>query len=191
MKVLFILLLLISCGKKDKTAPVNGSNGSSCSVTSTSQGALVTCTDGTSSHITNGTNGVDGSSCNVISINNGAEISCDDGSSITLLNGINGSSCEVTQLLNGIKVTCGNEIGYVYNGEDGATSAFTVTEVINPCGDYPGHFDEVLLKMSNGEILAHFSHGNLQFLTLLTDGNYVTTDKQACNFNVTNGVVTW
>jgi hypothetical protein len=48
------------------------------------------------------------------------------------------------------------------------------------------------LQLANGQIIAHFASGQYQFLTILSPGNYVTTDQQACNFNVSNtGVVTW
>lgn len=62
----------------------------------------------------------------------------------------------------------------------------TVEEFIDPCGDSAG-FDEVLLWMSSGELVAYFESGSRRFLTILKDGNYRTTDKQRCRFSVVNG----
>jgi hypothetical protein len=63
--------------------------------------------------------------------------------------------------------------------------------MIDPCGDGPG-FDEVILRLGNGGLMAHFAGGgNLQFLTVLPDGNYITSDNQACYFTVASGVVSW
>lgn len=76
------------------------------------------------------------------------------------------------------------------DGEDAPTSAYTIVQVIDPCGKQAA-FDEVLFVMYDGSILAHYSHGNKQFLTLIGNGNYVTTDGTSCNFNVNNGIVSW
>jgi len=56
-------------------------------------------------------------------------------------------------------------------------------ELINPCEDAPG-YDEILLRLHNGQLIAHFSSGNIQFLTLLTPGSYVVTDGTNCQFSV-------
>jgi hypothetical protein len=65
----------------------------------------------------------------------------------------------------------------------------SITAIIDPCGDKPGHFDEVILATSNGELLAYFESGSKRFLTLLSNGNYRTTDKQRCYFTVSNGEI--
>lgn len=58
-------------------------------------------------------------------------------------------------------------------------------EIIDPCGDYPGHHDEVILKMTSGEYLAYFEVGGSRFLSILEKGvNYRTTDKQKCIFRI-------
>jgi len=64
----------------------------------------------------------------------------------------------------------------------------SVKEVIDPCGDMPNQFDEVLLVMNDSSIIAYFEQGSKRFLTILEDGNYRTTDLQACDFSVLNGV---
>lgn len=60
-----------------------------------------------------------------------------------------------------------------------------ITLFIDPCGDGPG-FDEVLLRTSQGDLLAYFESGNKRFLTVLVEGTYRTTDKQRCRFRVDN-----
>lgn len=60
-----------------------------------------------------------------------------------------------------------------------------VTEFIDPCGNGPG-FDEIILKMSTGELVAYFESGGTRFLTILTQGSYQTTDSQKCDFVVTS-----
>lgn len=77
------------------------------------------------------------------------------------------------------------------DGDDAPISPYAITEVIAPCGGALA-FSEVLLRMSNGQLIAHYASGNKQFLTILTPGNYVLTDGSNCHFNVSNtGVVTW
>lgn len=109
--------------------------------------------------------GTPGSSCSVIQLGNGARIVCTDGSEAVVINGTNGSDAPVSQ--------------------------YSVLEVIDPCGDTPG-FDEVLLRLANNTLLAHYSDGQKQFLVLIGPGSYVTTDGKNCHFTVdTNMGVTW
>jgi hypothetical protein len=72
-------------------------------------------------------------------------------------------------------------------GADGIDGEDAVTEIIDPCGDNPNKFDEVLLVMSDGSILVYFEDGNKRFLAVLGDGNYRTSDKQQCRFSIVNG----
>lgn len=63
-----------------------------------------------------------------------------------------------------------------------------VVGIIDPCGDDPNHLDEVLFEMASGQLVAYFrASGNEQFLTVLANDNYVTTDYQRCAFSVVNG----
>lgn len=55
--------------------------------------------------------------------------------------------------------------------------------MIDPCGDQTA-FDEVLLRLANGQLVAHFANGSLQFLSVIGPGNYVTTDGTSCYFSV-------
>lgn len=68
-------------------------------------------------------------------------------------------------------------------GAAAVLSQYSVTEVVDPCGDGPG-FDEVLLRMSNGQLLAHYTNGHYQFLTIVAPGHYSTTDQQECHFTI-------
>lgn len=65
-----------------------------------------------------------------------------------------------------------------------------VSELVDPCGDHVNEYDEVLLKMSNGDYIAYFEVGGKRFLTILEENvNYRTTDKQKCDFKIVNGEV--
>lgn len=72
------------------------------------------------------------------------------------------------------------------DGQDGEDGQDAVLEIIDPCGDGPGH-DEVLLVMFDGSILAwYYDLG----LSLLEEGvTYQTTDAQRCRFQIIEGTV--
>lgn len=67
-----------------------------------------------------------------------------------------------------------------------STVSKTIIATIDPCGDYPGHFDEVLLKTKDNKYIAYFEQSGKRFLTILTPGQYMTTDSQNCPFQLTN-----
>lgn len=107
------------------------------------------------------------------------------------LPGQDGTSCQVSQEINGAVITCGNTTAVILNGIDGDDAhptAYSVTELIDPCGDSPGQ-DEVLLKLANGQYIAwYISLG----LSVIGPGNWQTTDASHCNFNISNeGVISW
>lgn len=72
------------------------------------------------------------------------------------------------------------------------STGLRVIDIVDPCGNGPG-FDEVLVRMSNGDLIAYFEDGGNRFLTILErDKYYRTTDTQHCNFRVTeSGSVLW
>ena len=74
------------------------------------------------------------------------------------------------------------------DGRDGVDGVDAVLEVIDPCGDAPDQYDEVLVQM-DGCIAAYFQDGAEEFLVCLPDGNYQTTDKQACRFSIVDGML--
>lgn len=174
-----------------------------CAVTETETGASIDCPGSTPVNILNGRDGESvigpvgntgesipgptgeaGSSCTVTQIQpteeapqGGAEISCEDGTQAQVLNGSSGQQGEMGP-----------------PGSDGVDSPptdYTVVELIDPCGNSSG-FDEVLLRLANGMLMAHYSSGNLQFLTVVGPGSYRTTDASACNFTVNTQLeVSW
>lgn len=61
----------------------------------------------------------------------------------------------------------------------------SIVELLDPCGDMPGQFDEVLLRTSSGKVIAYFETGSKRFLSVLTPNqSYSTTDVQGCAFSV-------
>lgn len=115
--------------------------------------------------------GLNGTSCSVGATSTGAVVVCTDGTYAFINNGVDGQNGS--------------------DGQDAPTNPYDIVAIIDPCGDN-GAFDEVLLKMNNGMILAHYSDGTKQFMTLIGPGSYSTTDGHACNFAISNsGVVTW
>lgn len=89
-------------------------------------------------------------------------------------------------------VRCENTATLIRNGTDGRDaepSAFNIASIVDPCGKQTA-YDEVLLVLQNGTVLAHYSDGAKQFLTQLTPGAYITTDGTACRFTLNaNGLV--
>lgn len=73
------------------------------------------------------------------------------------------------------------------NGQDAPPTAFTPVALINPCGDAPGVYDEVFIKLQNGTLIASFSenaNGKNTRFSILTAGSYMTTDGDSCNFTL-------
>lgn len=95
-------------------------------------------------------------------------------------------------VVGGALITCGATQVVLLDGDDAPPTPYTVVGLIDPCGDGPG-FDEVLLQLADGSLMAHYAGGgNLQFLTVLSPGNFVTTDSQACHFTVAGDMgVSW
>lgn len=80
------------------------------------------------------------------------------------------------------------------DGQDAPPTALTPVALLNPCGDAPSIHDEVLIKLADGTLLASFSDNangaNTRF-SLLTAGNYRTTDGDNCTFTVdASGAIT-
>ena len=76
-------------------------------------------------------------------------------------------------------------------GDSGADGISAIYEIIDPCGDSEG-YDEILLRLNDGQLMAYFENGNNRFLSLLPPGLYITTDSQKCLFKVNDDLtVTW
>lgn len=69
-----------------------------------------------------------------------------------------------------------------------AGSSLTIVEIVDPCNDAANIIDEVLLVLSNGQVLASMSDaasGQNTRLVVVPPGTYNTTDGSACQFTVT------
>lgn len=93
------------------------------------------------------------------------------------------NSCSVKEVANGAEITCGDETVLIENGNDAAPHPHSISQIINPCGK-DSTFDEVLLRFFDGTLVAYFENGGKRFLTEIPEGNYMTTDTQACLFSV-------
>ncbi|MES2856676.1 MAG: hypothetical protein V4692_12470 [Bdellovibrionota bacterium] len=75
------------------------------------------------------------------------------------------------------------------DGEDGSDAevpAYTPVQPITPCGNTVAN-KEILLRLSNGEVLASFSdntQGKMTRLVLVEDGTYMNTDNTSCKFTL-------
>jgi len=103
--------------------------------------------------------------------------------------GKDGSSCSVETVQGGAVISCTDGSGsLITSGVDGLDGGDAFIELIDPCGDGPG-FDEVLLRLTDGRLVAYFEQGGNRFLSVISDGNYRTTDAQGCYFSVSGGNV--
>jgi len=55
------------------------------------------------------------------------------------------------------------------------------------CGNKPGVYNEVGMITSTGKIVVYFEAGSNRYLSILSDGDYITSDGTACYFSVTEG----
>lgn len=72
-------------------------------------------------------------------------------------------------------------------GKDAVQSQYDIVGVENPCGDAPGIYDEIFLRLRNNTLVASFSdntNGNNTRFVLITPGTYRTTDGDSCTFTV-------
>ena len=73
------------------------------------------------------------------------------------------------------------------DGQDAPVNSFTPVAILDPCGNHPSYFDEVMLKLHNGQVLASFSDNasglNTRF-SILGAGSYRTTDGTNCYFSI-------
>lgn len=172
MKAIILLVLLTTCGTAGEMFTDAGkciSSGSECHPTPVPGPTGAPGRDGT-----NGKDGKNGESCTVERVSNGAIITCPGAESVVILNGTDGANGQDGE-----------------DGQDAPATAYTVVELIDPCGAQPG-FNEVLLRMANGQLIAHYAQGNKQFLAVIGPGNYMTTDGHSCYFTIdSNNIVTW
>lgn len=130
-----------------------------------------------------------------VDINHNFQIDCGDANiqSSTVCNGANGSAGAT-----GAQGSVGAQGNTGPQGASIVQSPYTPVQAIEPCGPTSSSYKEVLLVLSNGDILSSFSeqlNGQDTRLTFLTDGSYVDTDESGCNFSVsttgTTRSITW
>jgi len=74
----------------------------------------------------------------------------------------------------------------ICNGQNAVTPAYTPVEPIYACGNTVA-YKEVLLRLSNGQVLGSVSDntsGKMTRLAFLTDGSFVNTDNSGCSFSL-------
>ncbi len=121
-----------------------------------------------------GQTGKPGSSCSTVQLDNGARIDCTDGTHSVVLNGAVGTV--------GPQGNIGQTGMAGERGADAPISSYAVTEIISPC---PGTgYREVLLRLQNNTLLAHYSDGQKQFLSIIGPGTYSLTDGSNCIFTI-------
>ena len=204
MRLLLPLLLIIGCSQTAPTA-------TTCTVVKSATGVQITCPDGTEATISNGaagsqgaagpqgtagSNGTNGSNGHdalavVLSSADGGGLSCANGG-VTILTGTDRND---DGLLEGSEVSSSAD---VCDGADAPPTSLTPVQAIAPCGVASSPYKEVLLVLSDGEVLASYSDsasGANTRLALLPDGSYVDTDASSCQFSLaTNGdtrSITW
>lgn len=157
-----------------------GKNGSSCSVSKTDNGAFISCADGTSQLVTDGSNGVNGTNglnglpggnCSVSQQPQGALITCPDNSAVLVTNGTDGT--------NGTNGSNGS------NGTNGTNG--TVVEPIQFCTGFTQTYPSVFAECGfciNGIMYGVYS-ANDGFLAELPPGTYSSDGiNSSCTFTI-------
>ena len=94
----------------------------------------------------------------------------------------NYSLVDVCNGLNGSNGANGND------GQNGTNGTNGILAIVDPCGDKAGVHDEVLIRLSDGRLLASFSNnvnGDYTRFSILQAGNgYMSTDGSNCFFSV-------
>lgn len=104
------------------------------------------------------------------------------------IDGLNGQSCSVTSFPESTLIHCTDGTSSVIM--HGHPAPYEIVEIIAPCHETGSK--ELLLRLRNGDILAHYSHGVRQYLTYLSPGTWQLTDGTSCVFTVhSNMSVTW
>lgn len=198
-----LLIAAIFCLAGCGTEEVKFSSPEGCSVEDTEEGAKVVCDDGTVVPINDGVNGSDGedgdNGYNSLISADRATLSasiCPAESGVAIKVGLDtnfNNSLDSSEIQSTTFVCDGQDGQDGEDGQNANNSSYMIVDIADPCGDKPGHFDEVLLVTESEGVIAYFKeNGSREFLTVLTPGNYRTTDKQKCNFTVhSDNSITW
>jgi hypothetical protein len=119
--------------------------------------------------------------------------------------GNDGVGCTVADIPGGLTITCGDTVSFLYNGSDGidgldgspgedgedgidgASGLFSDVEIVDPCGDHVTKDDEILIRLSSGQLLrsqSDASNGNNTRLVLADPDTYITRDGSNCTFTI-------
>lgn len=182
--ITFLLCSLPACGRGHQIRTIQGPKGD--------QG--LTGNDG--SNGLDGANGASGSNGhNSLLRSMPSAPSCPNGG-VTFLMGLDLdddgdlSGTEVQQTTyacNGTNGTNGSNGLNGTNGTNAPPTPFTPVALVDPCGDAPGTYDEVFIRLFNGTLVASFSenaNGKNTRFSVLTAGSYMTTDGDNCTFTV-------
>lgn len=121
-----------------------------------------------------GPSGPAGTSCTATQIAVGDPVLLDGGAIINC----GATSVMISNGRNGINGT---------NGTNGVTSTYSITSLVNPCGDAPGIADEVFLKLVDGTLLwlqVDNASGLNARLAIAQPGSWITTDGDNCQFTL-------
>lgn len=203
-KLLLVSMFLVSCMQRTEEVTVvakdglNGVNGTSCSVTPYENGSQISCSNGTSTFVSNGLNGQDGSNgVNGTNGTNGSngQIGPQGPPGIPGVQGQQGNGCTVDQVMGGAIVHCGASTAVITNGTDGAPTGSELIYAYDPCGDSSKVFnDEILFIGTKGNVYAYFEDNasstsyekQTRRISFLQPGSYITTDSKTnyCSFTV-------
>jgi hypothetical protein len=141
-----------------------------------------------------GDKGDPGENCTVQQAVNGALILCPDGSNVLVMNGEKGDKGDQGDAgqdgtdgqdgQQGEKGDKGDKGDDGENGLDAPATPYSIVAIIDPCGDMPGQFDEILIRLADNTLIAYFESGGNRFLSAIPAGSYRTTDVQQCHFTV-------
>ena len=170
VNVLCLALLVTACSKTEL-------GNDACTVSDVGIGTMISCPDGSTSLVKNGVDGA-GLAFSIVP----AALDCSGAGSIIVISRDlnNNGVLDTTELPDAQSTT-------VCNGESSATTDYTPVDILDPCGDAPGIYDEVFLRLSNGMLLWSLSdhmNGTNTRLSLSVPGSWETTDGSHCHFSV-------
>lgn len=96
------------------------------------------------------------------------------------INGKDGTGCKVEAQVNGTLITCPTSSTFIPKDD-----SVKINKIVKPCS----YSKEVLLVTSEKQVLAFFRSGSHEYLAVLPNGSYQTTDGTNCKFNVLEGEV--
>lgn len=217
LMLVIILFISLHCGKNPAPQPNTTylTVTPNCVASPVPEGTLIKCDNGTSSIIKNG---VDGQSIVGPAGQNGKDgiglVSTTVSANQQQCPGSTGTIIIIAQdtLVTGVYSTqdAGQQMTVVCNGIQGQqgvagqngvspSQPLAPISTIATCGSASSPYKEILLCLSNGQLLADFSDnasGANTRLTFIPTGSYQNTDNSGCNFNVIqdlqgNTMVSW